>query len=268
MPFVETNGVRLYYEEQGSGPETIVFAHGLLLTGGMFEAQVSEFKSRYRCITFDFRGHGQSQIADGGYDLDTVTKDVVGLLDALKIDACHFVGVSMGGMVGMRLALAHPERVRSLTLIGTSAEAETPENLAAYRRMAWAAKWIGLWIVAGKVLPVMFGPKFLADSARRTEWKKRVQSNHRRGIVRATYGVIERSDISADIGKIGVPTLVLVGDADAATAPARSEKIHASIAGSKFTVIPGAGHLCPIEDPAAVNDALSEFLKSAKICST
>src|SRR5262245_2092320 len=99
MPKVPVNGAKLYYEETGQGPETVVFAHGLLWSGRMYDAQVAALKDRYRCITFDFRGHGRSEVTRSGYDMDTLTEDAAALIATLGATPCHFVGLSLGGFV-------------------------------------------------------------------------------------------------------------------------------------------------------------------------
>ncbi|MBF6592693.1 MAG: alpha/beta hydrolase [Ktedonobacterales bacterium] len=103
MPTSIVNGARLYYEEHGAGPETILFAHGLLWSGRMFDAQVAALRDRYRCVTFDFRGQGQSEVTRGGYDMETLTEDTAALIATLGAAPCHFAGLSMGGFVGLRL---------------------------------------------------------------------------------------------------------------------------------------------------------------------
>jgi pimeloyl-ACP methyl ester carboxylesterase len=263
MPHLTLNGAAIYYEELGAGPEAIVFAHGLLWSGRMFDHQVAVLQERFRCITFDFRGQGQSQVTETGYDMDTLTEDAAALITALGCTPCHFVGLSMGGFVGMRLALRHPSLIQSLALLETSADPEPAENAGRYRLLALVARWFGLRMVAGQVMPVMFGEKFLKDPARaslRQELQAALASNHRLGITRAVTGVIERAGIYEQIDAIRVPTLVVVGDQDVATTPARSERIHARIAGSRLVIIPGAGHTSTVEEPEAINQVLLEFL--------
>ena len=263
MPYLTVNDASIYYEERGAGPEAIVFAHGLLWSGRMFDPQVAVLQERFRCITFDFRGQGQSQVTETGYDMDTLTEDAAALITALGCAPCHFVGLSMGGFVGMRLALRHPSLIRSLALLETSADPEPAESIGRYRLLALVARWFGLRMVAGQVMPVMFGEKFLQDPARaalRQELQAALASNHRVGITRAVTGVIERAGIYEQIDAIRVPTLVVVGDQDVATVPARSERIHAQIAGSRLVVIPGAGHTSTVEEPEAINRVLLAFL--------
>lgn len=122
MPHISVNGVTLHYEEQGSGAETVVFVHGLLMNHRMFDAQIEVLKTNYRCIAFDLRGQGQSEVTRSGYDMDNLTTDTAALIEALQCGPCHFVGLSMGGFIGMRLAIHHPHLLRSLSLLETSAD--------------------------------------------------------------------------------------------------------------------------------------------------
>ena len=129
MPTIQTNGANLYYQEHGSGDETIVFAHGLLCNSNMFNRQIDALKSRYRCIAFDFRGQGKSEVTANGYDMETLTLDTVELIQKLNCGPCHFVGLSMGGFVGLRLAIRHAHLLKSLTVIDSSAGTEPSKNV-------------------------------------------------------------------------------------------------------------------------------------------
>ncbi|AKH38061.1 MULTISPECIES: alpha/beta fold hydrolase [Nitrosomonas] len=265
MPKIQVNGAKLHYTEEGTAPETILFAHGLLWGGQMFEAQVNALKDRYRCITFDFRGQGQSEVTQGGYDMETLYQDTVALIEALGCAPCHFAGLSMGGFMGMRLAVRRPELLRSLILLGASADAEPKENIPRYNRLNFIARWFGLRLVAAPVMRILFGQSFLTDpnrAAQREEWKKHLIANHRIGITRAVKGVINRQGVYDEIGKITTPTLILVGEEDVATIPAKAERIQARIAGSRLVRIPKSGHSSTIEEPEAVNLAIKTFLNS------
>lgn len=265
MPHLEINGANLYYEEHGTGQETIVFSHGLLWSGHMFHEQIAVLKNRYRCITFDFRGQGQSQVTQSGYDIESLYADTVELIKVLGCSPCHFVGLSMGGFVGLRVAIRRPDWLRSLILIESSSDPEPAKNISRYRMLNIIARWIGLGVVADRVMEIMFGQKFLNDTERATlkhKWKERMVANHRIGITRAVSGVIKRSGVTDQLGKIGTPTLIIVGDQDVATVPAKAELMHTRIPNSKFVVIPGAGHTSTVEEPIAVTTAMAEFLAS------
>jgi 3-oxoadipate enol-lactonase len=261
MPMIHVNGAKIYYEEHGNGPETIVFAHSLLWSGRMFDNQVNALKSRYRCITFDFRGQGQSEVTDTGYDMDNLSKDAAALIEDLDCAPCHFLGLSMGGFVGMRLAIRRSDLIESLMLLETSADPEPAKNIGRYRLLNFIARWFGLNLI----MPIMFGKKFLNDPSRaelKTEWRQRMIANHRIGITKATKAVISRQEVYEKLDQITVPTLIIVGEQDFATPPEKAERMHARIQGSKLVVIPGAGHTSTIEEPDAVNAVIEEFLNS------
>ena len=263
MPKIYISDAAIHYEEHGTGPETIIFAHGLLWSGRMFDHQVNALKDRYRCITFDFRGQGQSEVTKSGYDMDTLYEDAATLIEALQCAPCHFVGLSMGGFIGLRLAIRRPELLKSLVLLESTADPEPGENIGQYRKLNFVARWFGLGLVADRVMPIMFGQKFLNDPSRaalKTAWRKHLISNHRLGITRAVKGVIEREGVYDQLDQITTPTLIIVGDQDVATPPAKSERMQARITGSNLVVIPGAGHTSSVEEPEAVNAALKEFL--------
>ncbi len=263
MSKLRVNGVEVYYEEQGSGSETIVFAHGLGLSSRMFDDQVATLRDRYRCIAFDFRGQGQSETTRTGYDMETVTADSAALIGALNCAPCHFVGLSMGGVVGMLLAIGRPEFIRSLTLIAATADSEAGSKKALYLLLNLIARLFGTGATAKQGMQVLFGNKFLTDPAReaeRQEWLQRMSSSSGVGFARAMLGVINRKDIASEIGKITAPTLILVGDQDKAQGPDKSQRIHERIPWSKLVIIPCAGHSSTIEEPAAVTAEIIAFL--------
>jgi pimeloyl-ACP methyl ester carboxylesterase len=165
----------------------------------------------------------------------------------------------------MRLAIRKPELLKSLMLLETSADPEPKENIGQYRLLNFISRWFGLRLVANKVMPIMFGEKFLNDPARtneKKEWRERLIANHRIGISRAVNGVINRAGVYDQLSKIKIPTLIIVGDQDVATVPAKAERIHARISGSKLVTISGAGHTSTVEEPVAVNAAIEEFLST------
>lgn len=262
MPRVRVNGVSLYYEIHGKGKETIIFSHGLLFNNTMFQYQIDFFKNRYRCIAYDHRGQGKSERTKQGYDMDNLTQDCIGLMDALSIDSCHFVGLAMGSFVGMRLAARHPHRIRSLVLLGTSANADN--QASKFKVMAWMVRLFGVKSVVKKLISILFGQKFLKDTNRRKElmyWYAYME-NHKKSILRAALGVINRKGISHELPLIQAPTLIVSGDQDIAIQPIYAQQVHKKIPQSQFILIGGAGHSLVIEEPEQMNQALEGFLKT------
>lgn len=264
MPHVDLNGAHIHFTDTGGDGETIVFSHGLLFSGAMFEAQVAHFRDRYRCITFDHRGQGHSGVTGDGYDIDTLTADAAALIKHLGVAPCHFVGLSMGGFVGLRLAARTPGLLRTLTLLDTSADPEPTENAPRYRLLNIVARWIGLWAVIGRVMPIMFGQTFLNDASRveeRKKWAGAITGNDRIGITRAVLGVTERDGCADLLDKIDIPVGIGVGDEDVATVPEKSERMKAAIRVSELAVFKGAGHSSTIETPDQVNDLIKRTIQ-------
>jgi pimeloyl-ACP methyl ester carboxylesterase len=263
MPYLTINGVSFYYEDTGGPGPAIVFSHGLLMSTRMFAAQMTAFRDRYRCIAYDHRGQGQSSDPGGrSHDMETCFRDAVAVIEGLDARPCHFVGLSMGGFVGMRLAARRPDLLYSLTLLETSAEPEAAENVPKYKRLGFVVSLFGARLVVDKVMPILFGRTFMADPATadtRAAWRKEIGSRPR-GIVRAVRGVIERRGVMNEIESVRLPTLVVVGDEDVATPPPKARRIHEHIPGSRLVRIPAAGHSSSIEQPAAITQVLSDFL--------
>lgn len=263
MATIEIDGSTLYYEDSGGDKPVLFFSHGLLWSTAMYQPQVAHFRDRYRCVAYDHRGQGRSAVpAMRSIDVETLYRDAVALIEKLDVAPVHFVGLSMGGFVGQRLAARRPDLVRSLMLLETSADAEEPDAARRYKLMATVVRFLGTRPVAGRVMPIMFGRSFLTDPARaveRQEWLRRLLAV-RRDIWRAVNGVCERAGVHHELARVRAPTLVVVGDEDVATPPPRAERIHAAIAGSQLVRIPGAGHTSTVEQPTTVNAALERFL--------
>jgi 3-oxoadipate enol-lactonase len=264
MPHININNCNYYYEIHGDekSRETIVFAHGLLWSGKLFHKQVAHLKSRYRIVTYDHRGQGQSEITESGYYMDSLYNDAVDLILQLQLGQVHFVGLSMGGFIGMRIAARNPELLKSLILIETSAQDEP--NTLKYNLLNTIVKLFGVKSVGGSVMPIMFGKTFLTDSSRaaeKKEWLGYLESNPKT-ITRAVNGVISRRDVVAELKNIQCPVLIMVGTEDKATVPAKAEFIHAHIPHSQLCYIQHAGHSSTIEEPQQVNKYLDDFLMS------
>jgi pimeloyl-ACP methyl ester carboxylesterase len=260
---LRVNGTELYYEDTGGRGSAILFSHGLFWDTSLFAPQIAALKSRYRCIAYDHRGQGRSAESDlRAIDMDTLFADAVALIEALDLKPVHVCGLSMGGFVAMRLGARRPDLVRSLLLLDTSADPEPPENAPKYRLGNWIARFLGVGLVVDATMPMMFGKSALRDPARAAErdaWRRHLRSN-RRSLWRAVNGVIERPSVDHELSRITAPTLVIVGEEDTVTVPAKAERIAAAIAGAKLVRISRAGHILTLEQPQAATRAISGFL--------
>lgn len=263
MPYQSLTGAKLYYEDEGRGEETLIFGHSMLFNLRMFDRQVDYFKDQYRCVRFDFRGHGKSESTSNGYDLDTLTEDAVELINTLNCGPCHFVGFSMGGMVAMKAALKYPNLIKSLILIDTSSEPEPKGGMVRNKAMLFVAKHIGLQPLANKVVNMFFAKDFLNDPNRKDlkkVWKNHFVQNDRVGIVKAVKGVLYRGGMTSVIGDIEHPTTIMVGENDQLTDLSKAEILNKTIKNSSLKLIPRAGHMGPVEEPDIVNRFMEEHL--------
>lgn len=264
MPTIDVADTTLYYEDSGPGSsgQTVVFSHGLLWNTELFAPQVAALKGRYRCIAWDHRGQGRSAPEERHcIGMELVWKDAVALLEKLGTGPVHFCGLSMGGFVAMRMGARRPDLVRSLVLLETSADPEPPENRDRYRLLASVTRWLGAGVAMGKVARIMLGRTFLQDPARAEERERaKAVMSARKDIWRAVGGVVERAGIYDELARIAAPTLVVVGEEDVATVPAKAERLAAAIRGARLVRIAAAGHSSSIEQPEAVTRAIADFL--------
>jgi len=264
---VKVRGVELHVEDTGGTGPAIAFSHGLLWSASMWRFQVAAFRDRFRCVAWDHRGQGRSEVTESGYDMDTLADDATALIAQLGLAPVHFVGLSMGGFVGMRVAARCPELVRSLVLMETAGDAEPWQNVPKYAAMSFLARFVGIRPFVPAVMKIMFGRTFRSDRERaalREGLARELIANDLTGMRRALHGVISRTPVGAEeLARIRAPVLVVSGEEDTAVASARSMRLAAQIPGAKFVRLPRAGHTSSMEEPEAVNRILGEFWGSA-----
>jgi len=268
MSKVKVNNVELYYQSVGNESETIFFSHGYLMNNTMFNGQIDVFKDRFRCVSFDHRGHGQSEVTKNGYELDNLVTDAISLIEALDEGPVHFVGMSTGGFVGMRIALRRPDLLKSLVLMDTSAEAESETALKQYNLLLWMIKYVGLWAVVGQVMPILFHKNFLKDDSRQAEvknWRHIVTGHSKRGIVSFGKGIFSRNSVLEQLAGLSLSAAVIVGEQDIATTPEYAQRMVDVIPNAKLYKIPDAGHSAAVEKPTEVADAMRDFYTNAGI---
>lgn len=267
MPTIKVNGVNLFYKESGSGPETIVFSHGLLMDHTMFEPQRAVFEKQYRVIAYDHRAQGLSEDIGRGYDMSTIADDAALLIRALNAAPCHFAGLSMGGFAGMRVAAHHPELIRTLTLMNTTATKEKLLNRIKYAFLAQMVKVFSPAPFTPIAVKELFGQTTRRSAERRPmleQWTGNLRARPR-NIARSLQAVMNRREFRADeLAAIRCPTLVITGEDDTAQPPVNSKSLIVGIRGARHVNIPGAGHSSSLETPEAVILAMQELLQSVQ----
>lgn len=260
MPLIRTNGVELFF--QLTGPQeapVVLFSNSLGATIQMWEAQAAALSDRYRCLRYDTRGHGRSEVVDRPIGIDDLADDVAGLLDALEIPRAHVVGLSLGGMTAQALAVRHPDRVHGLVLMATAAHLPPPE---AWDQRAATVRKEGMAAIVDAVIPRWFTPPFVEQCPEQVApVRDHFLEVDPRGYA-VCCGVIRDLDLREAITAIGAPTLIMAGADDPSTPVAMMEAIRQRIFDSELVVVPRAAHLLAIERAERVNHHLRAFFDS------
>ncbi|MBI4424289.1 MAG: alpha/beta fold hydrolase [Elusimicrobia bacterium] len=253
-------GTELGYEDRGGSGVPLVLIHAFPLDRRMWEPQ-APLAARARLIAYDVRGFGESPGGDGQYPFELLVDDLLGLLDHLKLPSAILCGLSMGGYLALRAAERAPERVRGLILADTKSEADGDEAKLKRAAALLAIKRGGLAPFADGFLKGALSPKTLAE---RPQVAERVRGlildNAPSGVCAALLAMAARTDTTAALARLSLPALVLVGEHDALTPPDAARALSAALKGSRLELLPAAGHLSNLENPAAFNAAVSRFL--------
>jgi 3-oxoadipate enol-lactonase len=243
---------------EGEGP-WLILAHSLATHRGLWQPQIAVLRGRFRVLSFDMRGHGESDAPEGAYSFEQLAADVIGLMDALKIETASYVGLSIGGMVGQFLGLLAPQRFERLVLAGTTGRIP-PEGAALWDGRIKTVREQGMGVMVESTLERWFTPPFRAA---RPDLMTRIGDMIRATPVAGYVGcgrALQTFDVTARLAAITTPTLVLAGAEDTGTPVAASRMVAEAIPGARFEIIPAASHLCCLEQPEAFNRLLLEFL--------
>ncbi len=258
------SGVTINYVERGTPAGLpVMFIHGFPFSHRMWEPQMRALPHGIRAISYDLRGHGESQVADGQYTIEFLIDDLMALLDHLVVDKAVLCGLSLGGYVALRAVERYPDRVRALVLADTKSEPDSNEAKVKRSSTMLAVKRDGVPAFAENFVKAVFAPQNLTGQPQVVEFiKTLIRTNTQLGIAGTLLALAARTDTTPALAGIKVPTLILVGEHDALTPPAASEAMHRLIPASQYIVIPGAGHLANLENETAFNQALVAFLKN------
>ncbi len=256
----KVNGIETNYEIHGKeGAPWLTFSHSLACTLRMWEPQVAEFKDRFRILLYDTRGHGASEAPKGPYTLDMLAEDLKQLLEHLDIEKTHYVGLSMGGMIGQTLVLKEPDLFDRVVLADTG-HAQTPETRKQWEERIKTAEAKGMQPLVQGTLERWFTEPFRNSQPQVVKRiAELIQGTPVPGYVGCCQA-IANLNTSARLQDIKRPVLALTGEQDAAAPGTRY--IGENVPGAKTVVIPQAAHIANLEQPEAFNRALREFLSS------
>jgi 3-oxoadipate enol-lactonase len=257
MPKLSLGEISLSYEVTGEG-QPLLFIHGLGSSGRDWELQVAFFSPHYRVVTFDLRGHGQSDHPPGPYSIRLFAADTAGLIERLGIAPAHVVGLSLGGMVAFQLAVDRPDLLRSLVIVNSGPEfvVRSFKDLLGVVQRFLIVRLLGMRRM-GEVLAERLFPK-PEHAPIREMFAARWAENDRRAYEAAMRAIVGWS-VTEHLGEINIPTLVVASDQDY-TPVAVKEAYVARMPRAELVVIEDARHAVPVEHPEAFNLALQAFL--------
>ena len=257
---INANGIDINYELTGrEAAPVVMLSHSLASSMVMWNPQLASLEPHFKVLRYDMRGHGGSTAPDGAYTLELLADDAVALLDALRIDTVHFVGLSIGGMIGQGIALNHADRLKSLTLCDTSAVMPDEAQPTLKARIA-AARQSGMADQVDGTLERWFTPEYLRANSPEVEMiRQQIRATPLAGYIGCSEALRGLNYLER-LPEITLATLIMVGEEDPGTPVAVAEAIHERIAGSVLVVLPAARHLSNIEQAEAFNQALMNFL--------
>ena len=256
---ITANGIDVHYRVEGEGP-WVTLSHSLACNLDMWEEQARILARNHKVLRYDTRGHGQSSAPPGAYTLEELADDAKALLDALDIKRTHWVGLSMGGMIGQMFALRYPGVLQSMVLADTTS-----------RRAPDAAKLWGERIRIAREQGM--GP--LVETTLARWFTEPYRKSHKEVVGHIAHGIsatpvlgyigcceaIAKIDVTDRLHEIKCPTLVIVGEQDQGTPPAMARQIHENLPGSELQIIPAAAHLSNIEQSQVFTEAVLGFLE-------
>ncbi len=258
MSDAQTNTLQYRFDGPEDAP-VLILGPSLGTTWHMWDRQVPELAKQWRVFRFDLPGHGGAPAHPTG-SVTELAERLLATLDGLGVQRFGYAGCALGGAVGAELALRRPERVASLTLIAASPRFGTADE---FRQRGVIVRSNGLDPIARTSPERWFTTGFAAAQPAITEWAVQMVRTTDPGCYIAACEALAAFDIRADLGRIGVPTLVLVGSDDQVTGPAEARTLVAGIPDARLAVVPGASHLVPVEQPAAVTDLLVRHFSTA-----
>lgn len=257
---VEVGGATIGFDDHGSG-DCLLLTHSFLCSRRMWAMQAAALGRQYRVINVDLPGHGESPLGSAPLTLGRLADDLVAVLDACEVDRATWIGLSIGGMLSLRAAVEHPERVAALVIADSDGGRDPWWKRARYRAMAAGARRLGIERFLPAVAGLMFGATSLETRSELVErWLDDFRAVPMATIDAGVRALNRRPSVLDRLREVDVPALVLVGEEDRAQPPEGSRKIAQALRRATLEVVPGAGHLSAVERPERVLAAIERFL--------
>ncbi len=260
---IRINGISLNYQERGM-PQglPIIFIHGFPFSNTMWSPQMMALPQEYRAVSFDIRGHGESEVGDGQYSIELFTDDLISLMDHLAIKRSVLCGLSMGGYIALRTVERHPERVHALVLCDTRSEPDSNEGKVKRTTQIKAVKSQGSKPFAESFVKAVFAQDTLGKKPQLVSpIRSVIESTSPLSLSGTLLALAARTDTTPALASISVPTLIMTGEHDSITPPSAAQAMHSHIKGSEIHIVPGAAHMSNLENTPFFNEKLLSFLK-------
>jgi 3-oxoadipate enol-lactonase len=242
-----------------SDPAWLILSTSIAADHTMWDAQIPALTSRYRVLRYDTRGHGLSDAPDGPYSFDMLVDDVVALMDQHGVDKATFMGLSLGGMTGLGLALKYPDRVEKLVCCDARADAPEPYAKSWDERIAVVDR-DGMQGILQPTLERWLTPTFRKENPEVVASVEQMILGTPVAGYKGAAAALKKLDYLKDLPRITVPTLFVVGAEDAAASPEAMKAMADAVPGARLAVVPNAAHIANIDNPAGFYEAVAEFL--------
>ena len=265
---IDLDGFSVSFVDRGprEADEVLLFVHGFPLDHSMWRGQLDDLADDFRCVAPDLRGFGASSVTAGTVTMEQFADDLERLLPELQINApVTLCGLSMGGYIAWEMWRRHAQRLRRLILCDTRAQTDSVEAARGRQLMAQQVEEDGMQGVAETMIPKLVAAETLEQQAGVVDYVRaiidRMDPN---GVAAAQRGMAERRDFSSRLKEIELPALAVCGQQDAITTSAEMRSLVENLPNGRFVEIASAGHLAPLEQPAAVNAAIREFIQTTR----
>lgn len=254
--------ITLHVRDTETDGPPLLMGPSYLLTHRVFDALIDALKDDFRCITWDWRGQGASAVPDNGYGIPSLAADVTALMDRLDIEQATYLGHSMGGYVGFRLLLDHPERISRAVLMNTQAQAESTLQRMKYNALLKIVETTGYAPVIGQVVPLLLGERYRTEHPEAVDaWRERMKGNAPTGTVQLGRSIFGRDSVLSELGRVSQPVLMIAGSEDEVVPLDNLRATHDALPNSTMVIAPGSGHSTPIEQPDTALNAIARFFE-------
>ncbi len=263
---ITVNNITVSYNDAGTdGAPAIIFIHGFPFNKSMWKSQIETLRMDYRVITYDVRGHGNSDMGDKDFSIELFGQDLILLMDALKIEKAMLCGLSMGGYIALNAIENHPERFTALVLSDTNCASDTSESKEKRMKAIESIRENGVEKYADESLKKLFAPdSFTTNSNEVDKARKMITTTSKQSLYNTLHALAKRKESCTKLPEIKVPVLILVGKEDIITPPEAAQLMHEKIKGSFLHIIHHAGHMSNVENPLEFNDHLKTFVTKVK----